>query len=260
MTAHWDTLRRLTAARIGLRRAGPGIATRDHLAFRAAHAQARDAVFGILDLIRLSEAVRALGLASEEVTSACPDHATYLARPDLGRLLAEGEPARLAALSRQADIAFLLAGGLSARAVACHATPLLAAVLPGLRAWGWRVAPVCLVRYGRVALGDQVGAALRARLIVVLIGERPGLTAPDSLGAYLTHAPRPGRGDAERNCLSNIRPSGMPINEAARRLLWHLHAAATRGLTGVALKDESDRQGLPAGAPPAEVSACGFRN
>lgn len=247
----WQALQRLTVARIGLRRAGPAIATHDHLAFRAAHALARDAVFATLDLAALTAPVQALGLTPVEVMSGCNDHATYLARPDLGRILADGEAPRLSASSQQADIAFLLAGGLSAQAVAMHAAPLLAAVLPALRAWQWQIAPVCLARYGRVALGDAVGAAFGARLMVVLIGERPGLTAPDSLGAYITYAPRPGRSDAERNCLSNIRPAGMTIEEAARRLLWHLHAAATRGVTGVALKDESDRKALPAHAPSA---------
>jgi ethanolamine ammonia-lyase small subunit len=126
-------------------------------------------------------------------------------------------------------------------------------VVPVLRAAGWRIAPVCLVRYGRVALGDAVGAALGVRLIVVLIGERPGLTAPDSLGAYLTYHPCPGRSDAERNCLSNIRPAGMPIGEAARRLLWHLGAASARGLTGVALKDESESNRSVDARPPGRL-------
>ena len=235
----WDALRRLTAARIGLRRSGPGIATTDHLAFRLAHALARDAVGSTLDVPALAAEVGRLGLVTLEVASACPDQASFLTRPDLGRRLREGEGARLAAVAGGADVVMLLAGGLSAQAVQRHAVPLLAATLPALRTWGWRVAPVCIVRFGRVALGDEVGAALGGRLVVVLIGERPGLSAPDSLGAYLTFEPRPGRTDADRNCLSNIRPDGMPVAEAAGRLLWHLQEARRRGLTGVLLKDES---------------------
>ncbi len=219
----WDALRRLTAARIGLSRAGPGIATNDHLAFRAAHALARDAVTASLDL----------------------------ARPDLGRALAPHAAAQLAARVDGEDIVFMLAGGLSAGAVQAHAAPLLALVLPALLAQERRIGPACLVGYGRVALGDAVGAALGARLIVVLIGERPGLSAPDSMGAYLTWSPRIGRTDAERNCLSNIRPAGMDYPEAARRMLWLIQQAFGRQLTGVALKDASDTAALPGKAASA---------
>ena len=256
----WVGLRRLTAARIGLARAGSAIATADHLAFQAAHALARDAVHAPLDLEALAEAVAALGLQPVALRSACADGTEFLTRPDLGRRLA---PESLAALSRMAsadaasvpaapsaapcDVAFVMVGGLSAVAVQRHAAPLLGAVLPRLRARGWSIGPVGLVGHGRVALGDVVGEALGARLVVVLIGERPGLSAPDSLGAYVTWGPRPGRSDAERNCLSNIRPEGMGTEAAAARLAWLMQAAGERGLTGVALKDESDVAVLGAG-------------
>jgi ethanolamine ammonia-lyase small subunit len=238
-------LRQLTAARIGLARAGPGIATCDHLGFRAAHALARDAVAAPLDVAALAEAVAAIGLRPMLIDSGCADRPTYLARPDLGRTLSPQSGERLRTQTDGADIVFLLAGGLSARAVQCHAVPLLALVLPALRASGWRVGPACLVGFGRVALGDAVGAALGARLVVVLIGERPGLSAPDSMGAYLTWSPSIGRSDAERNCLSNIRPAGMDYPEAAHRLLWLAREAFARQLTGVTLKDASDRTRLP---------------
>jgi ethanolamine ammonia-lyase small subunit len=247
----WDALRRLTAARIGLSRAGPGIATNDHLAFRAAHALARDAVTASLDLASLADAVSAIGLNPMVIESGCPDRASYLARPDLGRALAPHAAAQLAARVDGEDIVFMLAGGLSAGAVQAHAAPLLALVLPALLAQERRIGPACLVGYGRVALGDAVGAALGARLIVVLIGERPGLSAPDSMGAYLTWSPRIGRTDAESNCLSNIRPAGMDYPEAARRMLWLIQQAFGRQLTGVALKDASDTAALPGKAASA---------
>jgi ethanolamine ammonia-lyase small subunit len=240
----WAALRTLTAARIGLQRTGASVATRDHLAFQAAHALARDAVRGRLDLDALAQDVQAAtGLATLRLACACPDGATHLARPDLGRRLDQGSAALLDGVAGTCDAVFLLAGGLSAQAVARHAAPLLARLLPHLA--GWRIGPACLAEHGRVALGDAVARHLGARLAVVLIGERPGLSSPDSLGAYLTWEPDTGRTDAQRNCLSNIRPEGLPVDEAARRLLWLMREARARRLTGVALKDESDRVTLP---------------
>jgi ethanolamine ammonia-lyase small subunit len=241
----WPMLRQLTAARIGLLRAGPGIATADHLGFRAAHALARDAVAAALDVAALAAAVAALGLRPVAIDSGCADRPSFLARPDLGRTLAPDSAARLRGEAEGADIVFLLAGGLSAGAVQCHAVPLLSLVLPALRAGGLRIGPACLVGFGRVALGDAVGAALGARLVVVLIGERPGLSAPDSMGAYLTWSPTVGRSDAERNCISNIRPAGLDYPAAARLLLWLTREAFARQLTGVTLKDASDAARLP---------------
>ncbi len=243
----WQTLRRLTAARIGLGRAGPSVATADHLAFQAAHALARDAVRATLDVEALSSGLRGLGLQPVALRSGCADLPAFLSRPDLGRRLHPEDAARLGAGEAGCDVAFLLAGGLSATAVMRHALPLLGAVLPRLRALGRSVGPVGVVGYGRVALGDAVGERLGARLVVVLVGERPGLSAPDSLGAYLTWAPRSGRSDAERNCLSNIRPEGLPIPEATRRLLWLMERAREGRLTGVMLKDESEAVALPDG-------------
>lgn len=231
----WRDLRRFTPARVALGRVGNGLPTAAHLEFQAAHAAARDAVHAELNVEQLAADLAAAGLSSTTIHSACPDRRTYLLRPDLGRRLAEGESARL---SRTPGIAFVVADGLSATAVQRHAAPLLAQVMPALGATG----PVVIARQGRVALGDEIGAALGADAVAVLIGERPGLSTPDSLGLYLTWQPRPGRTDAERNCISNIRPEGLPIPEAAAKLLWLIAAMRRLGLTGVALKDEQPTQ------------------
>ncbi len=225
-------LRASTPARIGLGRAGQGLPTAPMLALQLAHARARDAVQASLDVDGLGAA---LCLPSIVVDSAAPDRGTYLRRPDLGRRLASGA-AGLAACG--ADLSIVIADGLSALAANSHAAPLVEALLARLQ--GWSVAPVVLVRQGRVAIGDEIGAALGAAAVVVLIGERPGLSAADSLGAYLTWNPRPGRLDSERNCVSNIRPEGLAPERAADKIAWLLGEARVLGLTGVRLKD---RQG-----------------
>jgi ethanolamine ammonia-lyase small subunit len=217
------------------------------LEFSLAHARARDAVHAALGAETTSAAISALGFETVEAHSAAPDRATYLSRPDLGRRLNEASARRLAALAGKAcDLALVVADGLSASAIHAHAAPLLAALKPAIAKAGWRVAPVAVARQARVAIGDEVGQALGARAVAVLIGERPGLSSPDSLGVYLTFAPRPGRADAERNCLSNIRAEGLSYDEAAFRLAWLIGEALRLGLTGVGLKDESDVARLPA--------------
>ncbi len=240
--AAWQRLAALTPARIALGRAGAGLPTREVLRFGLAHAQARDAVHTPLDLDGVLAGIRALGFETLAVASAAPDRATYLRRPDLGRRLDEASVAALAAAAGDpVDLALVVADGLSARAVHEGAVPLLEAVKPALTGSGWRLAPVVVATQGRVALGDAVGALLKARAVAVLIGERPGLSSPDSLGIYLTFDPRPGRTDAERNCLSNVRAAGLRPDLAAFKLHWLIDQALTRRLTGVALKDESDR-------------------
>lgn len=237
----FETLRMFTAARIGLARSGPGIATQDHLAFRVAHALARDAVQTPLDLGSLEAALLPLRLPVLRVESRAPDQRTYLTRPDLGRRLSDASAETLHGMAADMDIAVLVAGGLSAFATASHAADLLALLVPAWQREGRKLGPLCIAPRGRVALGDELGAILGARLVLVLIGERPGLSSPDSLGAYLTLGPRRGRTDADRNCISNIRPEGMVLPEAARRILWLADQALTRGLSGVSLKDDSDR-------------------
>jgi ethanolamine ammonia-lyase small subunit len=245
----WSDLRALTPARIALGRAGGSLPTAELLGFQAAHAAARDAVWTALDTDRLEADLAGLGLPLVRLASAASDRATYLRRPDLGRRLDPASAARLAGAAPVdgCDVALVLGDGLSATAVQAHA-PALALALAGLlRERGLRLGPVALVTQARVAVGDPVGAALRARASLILLGERPGLGSPDSLGAYLTFAPRPGRTDAERNCVSNIRPEGLPVTAAAELLGWLLGEALRRGLSGVALKD--DRRLLSRAAP-----------
>jgi len=238
----WARLRRATAARIGLGRSGHGLPTRAMLELEAAHALARDAVHAPL---ARDDVLSALGeLPAIEVESLAPDRGVYLARPDLGRRLAPTALARLA--SGDFDLAIVLADGLSAGAVAASGPALARALLERLP--GWRAAPIVIARQARVALGDEIGQALGATLVVVLIGERPGLSAPESLGAYITWRPAVGRTDAERNCVSNIRAGGLTIDDAAGRIVWLLTAARRLQLTGVGLKDASG--GLEALAPP----------
>jgi ethanolamine ammonia-lyase small subunit len=237
----WADLRRLTAARIGLRRAGASLATEPLLDFQLAHARARDAVQEQLDEPRLVADLARLGMPVVPVASAARDRQTYLMRPDRGRRLAPDAGAALAPQARRHDVVFVVTDGLSARAVQAHALPTLAGTLPALRAEDWRIAPVVVVRHGRVAIGDAIAATLGADCVAVLIGERPGLTAPDSMGAYLTWHPGPQTTDADRNCISNIRPDGIGYADAAFKLAHMLRAMRARRLSGVGLKDDSDR-------------------
>ena len=250
--AGWASLRRHTAARIALGRAGHSMPTASHLAFQLAHAQARDAVHLPFDPAGVEAALAARGFASLALHSAAADRATYLQRPDLGRRLDETSRDRLVRWHHDAapggpapcvDLAFAVVDGLSALAVHEHAVALVSATVARLRDDGegaWTVAPVAVVSQGRVAIGDEIGAALGARAVAVLIGERPGLSSPDSLGVYLTWAPRPGLTDARRNCISNVRPAGLGIAAAAAKLHQLLVAARRLRLTGVTLKDDVD--------------------
>src|SRR5690348_7456702 len=244
----WAKLRRHTPARIGLARAGSGLATREHLSFQLAHARARDAVHDALDAAPLLEGLRDRGLEALHLMSAAGERRAYLLRPDLGRRLDDHSRDHLDACPRGHDLVLVLVDGLSARAVQRHALPLIDAALPELRRRHWRIGPAAVVEQGRVAIGDEIGAALDTALVAVLIGERPGLTSPDSLGVYLTWGPAIGRQDAERNCLSNVRPEGMGYAEAAAKLVYLLGEARRRCLTGVALKDEAEARRLGAAA------------
>ena len=228
----WSALRAHTPARIALGRTGASLPTKEVLGFGLAHARARDAVHDALDVERLTNDLRSLGYAPISVRSAAPDRATYLTRPDLGRKLTD------TALRGNAETVVAIEDGLSAVAVQTHAVPLLSE-LKKLNEH-WKSIPIVVATQGRVALGDEIGQRFNAKLVVVLIGERPGLTSPDSLGVYLTYAPRVGRTDAERNCISNVRPQGLGYVDAARRLDWLTSAALARGVTGVQLKDESN--------------------
>ena len=234
----WSRLAALTPARIALGRSGASLPTREVLAFALAHAQARDAVHAPFDAEALAAEVAGQGLSPHIVDSAAPDRATYLRRPDLGRRLSAESRARLN--EAPCDIAVIIADGLSSLAVQAHAPALLAVLAPAIRSAGWSLGPVVIARQGRVALADEVGERLRARLAILLVGERPGLSSPDSLGAYLTFAPAVGRTDAMRNCVSNIRTQGLSYEAAAFKILWLVREALRLGLTGVSLKDQSD--------------------
>jgi ethanolamine ammonia-lyase small subunit len=244
----WARLRQATAARIGLGRSGDALPLKAVLDFQLAHAQARDAVHTALDVESLAGQLAPLPVL--RVQSAAADRGIYLRRPDLGRRLAPECRDALAPAPAGKDVVFVIGDGLSARAVQRHAVPLLRACLERMR--DFSVAPVVIATQARVALGDEIGGLLGARLCAVLIGERPGLSVADSLGVYLTHAPKPGRADSERNCISNIHGAGgLSYPVAADKLVWLMRQALIRGLTGVQLKD--DAGALPgAGAPGLE--------
>ena len=255
----WLRLGTRTMARIALGRAGASLPTREVLAFSLAHARARDAVHATIDRGRLAASLAGAGLPAIEIESEAHEKTVYLRRPDLGRRLTAASRDRLQAMAPagSADVALMIGDGLSATAVEAHAPALVLALLPALRRLGVGLAPIVLARGARVALGDEVGALLRVQLIAVLIGERPGLSAADSMGVYLTFAPGPGRTDAERNCISNVRPDGLSPAAAAHNLAWLIEAALARGLTGVGLKDESPA--LPAEAGGAHGLAAAMQ-
>jgi ethanolamine ammonia-lyase small subunit len=225
----WSDLRSLTSARIALGRAGGSLPTAEVLGFSAAHAAARDAVWAELDLDRLEADLAPIDLPVQRLSSRAPDRATYLRRPDLGRRLDEASATRLtrAAPPGGCDVVVVIGDGLSAIAAQVHAPALAQDLVARLRARGLRIGPLSLVRQARVAVEDPIGAALGARAAVLLLGERPGLGSPDSLGAYLVFGPR-----------SGLRPQGLPVPAAAELLGWLVGEALRRGLTGVELKDE----------------------
>ncbi|MBF4162403.1 ethanolamine ammonia-lyase subunit EutC [Nocardioides sp. CBS4Y-1] len=239
----WTPLRTATRSRIGLGRAGDALPTAQVLALRSAHAVARDAVHLPWGADAIERGLRDLGLEVLRVASQAPDRATYLRRPDLGR-----RPADLSAVPEAGgagpDVGIVLADGLSAKAHDDHAVPMVAALLDRFRRAELRVAPVVLAEQARVGIGDHIGERLGVRTLIVLVGERPGLSVADSLGAYLTHEPRAGRRDSERNCVSNIHPpDGLGYDRAADVLLGLVRGARELGASGVALKDRSPAGG-----------------
>jgi ethanolamine ammonia-lyase small subunit len=236
-----------TPARVALGRAGNALPTREVLRFAMDHAKARDAVHCMLDAKALLEALPAPLQNAVPVQSRAASREEYLLRPDFGRRLRVEDAASLQAQSGPAgegsDLCLVVADGLSALAVQSHAPPLLAALLPLLPPQ-WKLAPLVIAQQARVALGDEIAVCLQAKMVAVLIGERPGLSSPDSLGIYLTWQPAIGMLDSSRNCISNVRAQGLKVEDAAARLAWLLRQARERQASGIALKDES--------APPAE--------
>ncbi len=251
----WSDLRAHTTARIAPGRSGVSLPTDELLRFGLAHARARDAVQRAIDPETLAAGLQTLGLATLSARSAAPDRTTYLLRPDLGRHLSQADRTRFRDDSLKAqrgcDLLLVVGDGLSAPAIERNALPMVAALHRSIPA-DWRIGPVVIATQARVALGDEIGELLEAGLVAILIGERPGLSAPDSLGIYLTWEPRPGRRDAQRNCISNIRPEGLGYEAAARRLWWLCRAARDLRATGVALKDRSDE---PLLAAPGDASS-----
>ncbi|PTM39674.1 ethanolamine ammonia-lyase subunit EutC [Bosea sp. 124] len=251
-TNRFADLVRLTPARIALGRSGASLPIREVLRFGLAHAQARDAVHAPFRPGEVAAELAALGCETLMAQSAARSREDYLRRPDLGRSLSPESGAALAARHGGFDLAIVVADGLSSTAVHQNAAPFMAALLPFLRRQKRTLAPVVIAAQARVAFGDEAAEALGARMVVVLIGERPGLSSPDSLGAYLTFAPRRGLTDAARNCISNIRPGGLGFQHAAFKLAWLVDQGFTRALTGVDLKDDSDAA-LEAGIAPALI-------
>ena len=260
----WEGLKQFTDARIALGRAGVSVPTAAHLAFQLAHAQARDAVHLPLDSDGITRALQDMGLAVLPLHSQATDRTTYLQRPDLGRRLDARSLQALAQWPHPAagttertsitpdsssttpayDLALVLVDGLSARAIHDNAVALVGQLLDRLKADSqapWRIAPLTVVEQGRVAIGDEVAEQLHAKLVVVLIGERPGLSSPDSMGLYITWAPKVGALDAARNCISNVRPAGLSVDAAAKSLHLLLSQARLKQLTGVGLKDDVDQ-------------------
>ena len=255
----WESLRSATSARIALGRAGGSLPTQEWLNFKAAHAAARDAVHFPFDAEQLAAEIGALGVDVVIVNSAAPDRRTFLERPDLGRQLDEQSRYALQQIrtAPQTDLVIVVSDGLSAIAVHRQVRPLLATLVPRLAADEWSIAPIVVARFGRVALEDEIGQLLGAHLALMLIGERPGLGSPDSLGAYLVYAPRCGNTDANRNCVSNIRPEGLPHEAAADTIHYLLSEARRRQLSGVQLKDQRMLAKTGAASPVASISAAG---
>lgn len=240
----WQKLRQYTAARIALGRAGTSLPTAPHLDFQLAHARARNAVHHQLDVAALAATLAQKGLDVVCLHSAAANRPVYLQRPDKGRRL---DPASRDLIEKcrpasgeNIDIVFVIADGLSALAIEENVVPFLDAMLPRLPAERWRIGPFVIVEEGRVAVGDEIGEVLGAELVVVLIGERPGLSSPDSMGLYLTFKPHVGATDERRNCISNVRREGLSYETAAHKLLYLLTEARKRQLSGVNLKDEAE--------------------
>jgi ethanolamine ammonia-lyase small subunit len=232
-------LETFTQARLAIGNTGSSIPTKASLDFNLAHAHARDAVYSAMDTDRLGELLEEMSLDILALKSRAADRAQYLQRPDFGRKL---HPDSLQILSGQitgADVAFIIADGLSALAIHQNAIPLLKHIVPRLRANNLTIAPVCLVQQGRVAIGDDIGHGLKAKLSIVLIGERPGLSAADSMGVYLTYKPALGLTDNSRNCISNIRPGGLSYQQAADILCYLITEALARKISGIHLKDNA---------------------
>ena len=239
ITDSWESLKEFTAARIALGRAGDSIPMRQSLEFKLAHAHARDAVYSTLDGDKLTEELRLLDIPVLKLHSQATTRQIYLQRPDLGRLPDDVSYKIVTAHLFPADISIILADGLSANAINNNAAQLLAELFPLLKAVNYTLSPLCLVEQARVAIADPIAHGLQSKLSIILIGERPGLSSADSIGAYLTYNPQPGLTDESRNCVSNIRQGGLPFKLAAEKIFYLVQEAFKRQLSGVELKDNA---------------------
>lgn len=251
----WGDLKQLTSARIALGRAGGSLPTSEWLAFKLAHAKARDAVHCQFDTRRIEQAFEKLGTESVTVDTMAANRMVYLQRPDLGRRLSEESQAIIRRRSGAFDLAIIVCDGLSAAAAHAQIPPLASLLLVQLQADHWQLAPIVIARFGRVALEDEIGALIGAGIALMLIGERPGLGSPDSLGAYLVYQPKPENTDADRNCVSNIRPEGLDHQQAADAIVYLLNESRRRKISGIDLKDE--RRTLPGNTADALASSTG---
>lgn len=241
----WQQLKSFTRARIALGRVGSSLPTSEVLDFGLAHAMARDAVHLALDVEALARQIEQLNIASIQVHSKAQDRATYLLRPDLGRQLSQesADYLRATRLSKPLELLIVVGDGLSSLAIERHVQPLLAEIQQQMPA-DWSINPLVIASQARVAIADEIGETLGASMTAMLIGERPGLSSPDSLGIYLTYQPKVGLNDAHRNCISNVRPEGLSYAAAANKMLWLAKEALRLKVTGVALKDESDIEAI----------------
>ena len=238
----WASLRQFTDARIALGRSGVSMPVSETLKLKMAHAHAKDAVFSVLNKSEISNQLNELQLPFVFLQSKAINRHVYLQRPDLGRRLSESATETLKALqSNDFDVCITLADGLSAEAVNQHAIPVITLLKKLFQQKALRLAPVCIVEEGRVAVSDDTGSLLNTKLSLVFIGERPGLSSPDSLGAYLTYAPQVGLTDERRNCVSNIRPQGLRYEEAANIIFYLVKESLQLQISGVALKDNSGK-------------------
>lgn len=243
----WSGLRRITAARIALGRTGSSLPLAASLSFKLDHARARDAVHTPLQQAELAAGLRDAGIACRELESEVADRSEYLTRPDKGRRLSKASRRQLQGVDAGCDVCLVIGDGLSARAIHENARNYVQLTIPLLEQAGLRVGPVCVVRNARVAIGDEIGELLGAKVVVMLIGERPGLSSPNSLGVYMTLHPRVGTTDERRNCISNVREGGLPIIEGVRKLGYLVEESLKLGTSGVELKDRMTAGHLPFG-------------
>ena len=238
----WETLRRFTQARIGIGRSGHGVPTSEHLKFQLDHARARDAVHWSWNIGDLQKKLKEEKISNFVVQTSARGRTEYLARPDLGRALSpESDKILRSKFRKNYDIAFVMSNGLSSKAIETHGLPFLKILMKEVRDSDYKVSPIFIADNSRVALSDAIGSAVKAKMTIMLVGERPGLTSSDSLAMYLTYSPKIGNTDAQRNCISNIRPpEGLDYKNAAKKTLFLINESFRRKLSGVQLKDETE--------------------